>query len=152
MSENAVISARQRLVANLTETLPLNEMAHQLCFFLMDAVPSDRMLWYALAPGADSAEALIDYARGTHARSASPGISQLLRSRVIRSLCHPKYKDILLCPRATAVPQVYRFMRIPSAAYTTPSCVCIFPQQGKEKLPMQYSGCRLIRTITPRKA
>ena len=25
--------------------------------------------------------------------------------------CHPKYKDILLCPRATAVPQVYRFMR-----------------------------------------
>ena len=111
MSENAVISACQRLVANLTETLPLNEMAHQLCFFLMDAVPSDRMLWYALAPGADSAEALIDYARGTHARSASPGISQLLRSRVIRSLCHPKYKDILLCPRATAVPQVYRFMR-----------------------------------------
>lgn len=111
MSDIHTLSACRRLAGSLLTALPPDEAAHQLCSFLMDAIPSDRMLWYTVNRGTDSADAMIDYTRGAPARSCSHRIPALMQARSMRALRHPRHADILLCPHAPAIPGVYRYMR-----------------------------------------
>lgn len=111
MSDILAFSACLRLAGSLLTALPPAEAAHRFCSFFMDAIPSDRMLWYAVERGTDSVDVMIDYTRGAPARSGSHRIPALMQARSMRALRHPRHADILICPHAPAVPGVYRYMR-----------------------------------------
>ena len=135
MPESPLFSAYRQLAGNLMKTLTLDDVAYQLCSFLMDMVPSDRMLWYAVDRRVGSMDVLIDYTRGAPTRSYSRSIPRLLQSRGMRALRHPRYNDILLCPHAPAVPEVYRYMRDAfGSVYNSFLCLLLPAEDEPEQL------------------
>ncbi|WP_168732503.1 sigma-54 interaction domain-containing protein [Desulfovibrio desulfuricans] len=114
------------LSVKLMQTLSLDEMARQLCFFLIDAVPSDRMLWYTVDRTAHSMDVLVDYTRGSTTRSYTRKVPRLLRSKGMKSLRHNVHRDVFVCHRSAAVQDVYRYMRDAFGSfYNSFLCICI---------------------------
>lgn len=114
------------LSIKLMQTLSLDELARQLCFFLIDAVPSDRMLWYTVDRTAHSMDVLVDYTRGSTTRSYTRKVPRLLRSKGMRSLRHSVHEDVFICHRSAAVSDVYRYMRDAFGGfYNSFLCICI---------------------------
>lgn len=108
----AILHAYKDLINNLLKNMTFDDGIYQLCSFLVDKIPSDKLLWYKINRDTLTMDIMVDYSRGgENIDSYSRKTPFIFEESTLQLLRHPEYEYIHVCQKVASVPPVYEYMR-----------------------------------------
>lgn len=108
----AILHAYRELINNLLKNITFDDGIYQLCSFLVNKIPSDKLLWYRVQRSTMTMDIMVDYSRGGESiDSYSRKIPFIFEESTLQLLRHPQYDTIHVCQKVASVPPVYEYMR-----------------------------------------